>query len=143
GSPAGKLVFRHGRCFLARRPLEDIPQANFLSCLDCARRRLLSILSTVQSTSRSASSAISRKIAAFALSGSTRASWRYRAARARFFGSIGGTYETACEATAPNRVGRRGRPTSRGGCLPVGVYWGAIFSGSRRLTLKHPVWFPG
>src|SRR5262249_55520711 len=46
--------------------------------------------STVQSTSRSASSAISRKIVAFALSGSARASRRYRAARARFLGSIAG-----------------------------------------------------
>src|SRR5215472_828181 len=111
-----------------------IPQAKFLSCLGCARRRLLFILSTVQSTSRSASSAISRKIAAFALSGSARASWRYRAARARFLGSIGGTSETACEATAPGRgwdvgaVQPQGEVVSRLGCI------GDDFSGSERLN---------
>ena len=65
-------------------------QDKLLDCL-CERCKPLSILSTVQSTSRSASSAIWFKIAAFALSGSASASRRYRTARAWFLGVIGGT----------------------------------------------------
>ena len=65
-------------------------QGKLLDCL-CERCKPLSILSTVQSTSRSASSAIWFKIAAFALSGSASASRRYRTERTWFLGVIGGT----------------------------------------------------
>ena len=72
-------------------------QDKLLDCL-CERCKPLSILSTVQSTSRSASSAIWFKIAAFALSGSASASRRYRTARS--LGVIGGTsYARFCVLT--------------------------------------------
>jgi hypothetical protein len=102
------------RFLLSVRGGDRRPQDKLLDCL-CERCKPLSILSTVQSASRSASSAIWFKIAAFALSGSASASRRYRRARTWFLGVMGRADGAAefepnlqkpaeCLLLAPNRL---------------------------------------